>query len=61
MLTTKYFEFGRDGIIIFFRRVTTKQLCGILKMCIDHARLKHLKKPNNWDYSFIIPTLTDYV
>lgn len=58
MLTTKYFTFGRDGIIVFLRRVTTKQLCRILKMCIDHARIKHVRKPHGWDFGAIIPTLT---
>ena len=58
MLTTKYFTFGRDGIIVFLRRVTTKQLCRILKMCIDHARIKHVRKPYDWDFGSLIPTLT---
>ncbi len=61
MLKTDYFKFGRDGIIVLLRRVTTTQLAKILKMCIDHARLKHIKKPVDWDYGFVIPTLTDAI
>ena len=62
MLTTKTFTFGRDGIIVLLCRVTTAQLCKILRMCIDHARIKHVKKPFDWDASsFLIPTLVDVV
>ena len=61
MLKTDYFTFGRDGIIVLLRRITTAQLSKILKMCTDHARIKHTKKPFDWDYDFIFPTLTDVV
>lgn len=54
MLTTDVFTFGRDGVITFFRSVNQKELKRIWRMCIAHARTKHIKKPYNWRF---VPTL----
>jgi hypothetical protein len=60
MLKTRYFEFGRDGIITFFYKITYQQFKVILNMCREHAKLKHIKRPYDWDWPKI-PTLTEAV
>ena len=51
MLKTDLFEFDRHGIIKLLVRVNCHEIKRILNMCVNHARLKKIKKPYDWDFS----------
>lgn len=56
MLTTKYFEFDRNGYLtLFVERISLSNLVRILKICTAHARRKKTKKPFKY---ICVPTLT---
>jgi len=52
MLKTEIFEFDRRGTLTLFCRINCKELKRIKKMCINHARLKKIKKPAEWDKTY---------
>jgi hypothetical protein len=57
MLETSEFTFNRFGqITLFVKTISNHMILRIMKMCIEHARRKHTRKPVEWRF---VPTLTE--